>query len=160
MITKTIHEERHLCCRACRSRRTTSRLGRMSQGVRQHKLYVIVRRRRNPRTCTNFIYRMIYEDDRKTTSHSQWAYHGWFILGVMAMLAISPDRGPSVRRRSRHSTGSRNLNIRSGVGTDIRACTSSGTQNSAVRTVILLNRDWCVCWDTAINENIHEINND
>ena len=79
MITKTIHEERHLFCRACRSRRTTSRLGRMSQGVRQHKLYVIVRRLRYPRTCTNFMQRMIYICRRKKDNES-------FTIGIPRMI--------------------------------------------------------------------------
>ncbi len=64
---------------------------------------------------------------------------------MKAMLAMSAERGPTVRRRMRHSTGCRNLNVCVEVGMDISSCTSSGTLNSAARTVKLLNRDACVC---------------
>jgi hypothetical protein len=56
------------------------------------------------------------------------------------MFAISADRGPTVRRRIRHSTGSRNLNVNTAVGTDINSCTSIGTGYSTVLTVMLLNK--------------------
>ena len=61
------------------------------------------------------------------------------------MFDISAESAPTVRRLIRHSTGSRNLKVSVAVGKDIRSCTSIGMLNSAVRTVMLLNRDACVC---------------
>ena len=63
------------------------------------------------------------------------------------MLAISADSGPTVSRRIRHCTGSRNLNVSNAVGTDISCWTSSGTGNSACRTVMLANMDACTYSD-------------
>jgi hypothetical protein len=69
------------------------------------------------------------KDALKDTWPQESAYPGGLSLGVKAMLAISADRGLTVRRRIRHSTGSRNLNVSVEVGMDISSCTSIGTLN-------------------------------
>ena len=70
-----------------------------------------------------------------------------FRLGPKARLSILADSDPAVRSRIRHSTGSKNLNVSTGVATDINSWTSSGTGNSTVRTVMLVNKDACTYSD-------------
>jgi hypothetical protein len=57
------------------------------------------------------------------------------------------DSGPTVSRRIRHSTGSKNLNVSIGVETDINAWTSVGTGNSTVCIVMLVNMEACTYID-------------
>jgi hypothetical protein len=71
------------------------------------------------------------------------------------MLAISADKGPAVSSRIKHSTGSRNLNFITATGTDINLCTSIGTGNTAVRTVMLVNIDACTYSDATMTVMQH-----
>ena len=66
------------------------------------------------------------------------------------MLAMSAESGPTVRRRIRHSTGSRKLNLRTGVGIDISSWISQGTSNSAVRIIMGVNMDAWVYSDVNV----------
>ena len=138
----------YLFCHGWWSRRITRLWGRITPGVEQRRFFSIDPRLRNLRTLTSIMKGMVNKDhsitpgNRKLPQNS--AYHGWLSLGVKAMLAISAERGPTVRSRIRHSTGSRNLNVSVGVGTDISSCTSSGTLKWAVRSVMTLNMDACV----------------